>query len=115
MTIKQVSKGEIIFKEGGINDFIYLVRQGQVSLFRKIPLQNYNEKNLFRENKVIDLACGDLFGEDRLFFKCPNKYTVKCTAIGSTILMIPNQEFEKYFGKCIPILKSRFQKRDLIF
>ena len=62
----------------------------------------------------MDLCSGDIFGEDKLFFKCPNKFTVRCSAIKTTILMISNTAFEKNFGKVITNLRQRFDNRNII-
>lgn len=77
----EVSKGKTLLKEGGESNRILIIKEGQVSLFKKIPSLNYTEKNLFKVHKVLDLAKGDIFGEDKLFFNCPNRYTIKVTSI----------------------------------
>ena len=77
----EVCKGKILLKEGGESNRIFIIKEGQVSLYKKIASLNYTDKNLFKAHKVLDLAKGDIFGEDKLFFNCPNRYTIKVTSI----------------------------------
>ena len=70
-----VSKGEIILKEGGKSNKLYLIEVGQVSLYRNLPRLKFTDANMFKSCKVMDLCKGDIFGEDEMFFNCPNKTT----------------------------------------
>ena len=69
------------------------MKTGQVSLFKKLPHKSLTDKNCFKSHKVLDLGKGDIFGEDALFFECPNRFTAKVTKIGTKIISIKNADF----------------------
>ena len=83
-----VSKGEVILKEGGKSNKLYLIESGQVSLYRNLPRLKFTDANMFKSCKVMDLCKGDIFGEDKMFFNCPNKATAKVTSKEVSLLII---------------------------
>ena len=91
---KKITKGEILQQEGGESDRIFLIKEGTVSFFKKIPRYGgFVERNCFKEMKILDLGYGDFFGEDKLFFKCPNRLTAKISSISAVIVSIKNNDF----------------------
>jgi CRP-like cAMP-binding protein len=60
---------------------------------------NLTDKNLFKAYKILDLGKGDIFGEDKQFFNCPNRFTIKVTSIKTTILSISCANLAKYFNR----------------
>jgi CRP-like cAMP-binding protein len=101
-------------KEGGESNRIYIIKEGQVSLYKKIPSLNYTEKNLFKAHKLLDLAKGDIFGEDKLFFNCPNRYTIKVTSIKIQLITIENVHLQHNFRRLWPDMLDNFKARNII-
>ena len=97
---KEISKGQFLLKEGEESNRIYIIHSGQVSLYKKMPSSNnLTDKNLFKAYKILDLGKGDIFGEDKQFFNCPNRFTIKVTSIKTTILSISCANLAKYFNR----------------
>ena len=90
---KSITKGATLLDEGGKTNRLFIVKSGQVSLFKKIPSKSMTDKNCFKSHKILDLGTGDIFGEDALFFECPNRFTAKVTSIGTSIISIKNSDF----------------------
>jgi hypothetical protein len=48
--------------EGGQTDRLYIIKTGEVTLFKKMPFNSFTDKNGFKMLKVITLSKGDIFG-----------------------------------------------------
>lgn len=59
---KSISKGETLLLEGGQTDRLYIIKTGEVTLFKKMPFNSFTDKNGFKMLKVITLSKGDIFG-----------------------------------------------------
>lgn len=77
-------------KEGSHSERIFLIRKGRVSFYKRLPRSSYVEANCFEEHKVLELERGEVFGEDKLFFKCPNRFTAKVASQEAEIVAIKN-------------------------
>lgn len=109
---KIISKGQILLQEGGICERLFIVREGQVSFFKRLPRQNFVEKNCYQEMKIYDLGPGDIFGEDKLVFKCPNRFTVKVTSLKAVIVSIKLVDFQKQFKGILSSLNKSMKVRN---
>ena len=98
--------------EGGNSDRLFMVREGQVGFYKRLPRQNFAEKNCFQELKVLDLGPGDVFGDDNLFFKCPNRFTVKITSLKAEIIAIKSTDFQRRFKNILGHLHKNLKARN---
>ena len=90
---KQISKGETLLLEGGETDRLYVIQEGRVALSKRIARLKFCERNCFSEHQVLELGPGDLFGEDKLFFKSPNQFTARVSSVRATIISIKSSDF----------------------
>ena len=108
---KTISKGEVLLEEGGESDRVYMIQSGEVSLYKRIQRQSYVERSCFKECKVLDLGVGDLFGEDKLFFKMKNRYTVKISSRKAVVTSITVPDFKQNYKSAIPDLTKQLKVR----
>lgn len=73
----EFKKGEIIFNQGDIGDYYYLVRKGRCALSRRAS-------DRAKEIKLLNLRENDTFGEDSLLSGEPRSMTI--TAISDMVL-----------------------------
>lgn len=79
----EAAKGQVIIKQGDLNDFYYLIKKGDCILSRK-PSPNAREINL------AQLRVGDTFGEDSLLSDQP--INVSVTALTNVSLLRLDKE-----------------------
>ena len=60
---------------------------------------------------MLNLNKGEIFGEDNLFFKRKNRFSVKVQSISATFVELTNQDFEKLFYRTSPNLLEIFEQR----
>jgi CRP-like cAMP-binding protein len=108
---KVIVKGEILLQEGGESDRIYMIQEGEVSFFKRIPRQTFVDKNSYKEVKLLNLGYGDIFGEDKLLFKCPNRVTAKITSIKAKIVSIKIADFSHFFKRILGDLEKNIRLR----
>lgn len=90
---KQISKGETLLLEGGEADRLYVIQEGRVALTKRIARLKFCERNCFQEHQVLELGPGDLFGEDKLFFKSPNQFSARVSSVRATVISIKASDF----------------------
>ena len=76
-----------------------MVQDGTVTLSKKLPHYNFTDKNKWKNFKVVDLCHCDIFGEDKLFLNCCNRFTAVVTSLTATIISITNHDYERNFHR----------------
>ncbi|MEZ6057615.1 MAG: Crp/Fnr family transcriptional regulator [Planctomycetaceae bacterium] len=77
-SVQEVTAGEIVFRDGGPNDQLYLVQQGRLALEINIPGQ--------RPVRILTLAPGEMAGWSALLGE--GKMTAGATAIVDSVLIV---------------------------
>jgi CRP-like cAMP-binding protein len=85
--------------------------EGQITLMKRFARMNFNDQNSFRDYNILTLGKGEIFGEDLLFYRTPNKYTAKVFSIKCKVLVIKNHFFQQYYKKSMPKIKESFDLR----
>ena len=107
-----LSKGENIINEYEFSNSIYFLLEGQVSLIRQFQPVNFtNFQKPNTKMTILNLNKGEIFGEDNLFFKRKNRFSVKVQSITATFIEITYQDFEKQFSRTSPHLIEIFEQR----
>lgn len=70
-----------------------MIRKGRISYYKRMPKCSFVDANCFEEIKLLEMEEGQIFGEDKLFFKCPNRFTIKVESREADIVAIKNQDF----------------------
>lgn len=91
-----VSKGEIIFRQGQMGDDFYLVKSGYCAVLRK---ENDAEGWRF----IAELEPGQGFGEEALLTDNPRNATIQMTSDG-TLLRLARQDFNELIKT--PVIKT---------
>jgi hypothetical protein len=73
---------------------------------------NFNDQKNYRDYTFLTLNKGDVFGEDKLFYKTPNRYTAMVASRKCTILTIQNNFYYHYYKKSMKKLKECFDIRN---
>ena len=55
---------------------------------KRMPRMNVNDQSNYRNYTFLTLNKGEIFGEDNLFYKTPNRYTAMVSSRKCTILTI---------------------------
>lgn len=105
MAEKKLNAGEIVFSEGDVADFAYIVNAGAVEL---VYMNNGSEARLG------DVEPGKIFGELALFMSTELRpYTARALTETSVLAVRP-EEFEQGLSKCpkdiLPFLLAAFEK-----
>ena len=82
----QAKKNEIIFRQGDLTDFIYIIKRGRILLYReqtikqkKFDHQLLETRNKKEDLKIVELGQGEFFGDTWLINKQWERfYTAKC-------------------------------------
>lgn len=82
---KNLKTNEILFNEGDFPDNMYIVRNGQISIF--------NSKNGV-ENQLAIVGPGELIGELAMFDKKPRSASAKALS-DSSVVILPYPQLEK--------------------
>jgi hypothetical protein len=64
---KQIKDKEII-KEGGRSEKLYIIKEGQCSLYKVIEVKDMLGVPIKREERLMNIEVGEIFGEDFLCF-----------------------------------------------
>jgi CRP-like cAMP-binding protein len=99
-TYETFQDGQVIFEEGSNGDWIYVVEEGEVEVFKKID---------GRKMVIEILKTGDIFGEMAYISKSPRSATA--SARGTTVVGIIDRtffdhEFNKLSGDLQRLLKT---------
>lgn len=97
LVVKKYEKGEIIFKQGGSPDRIYIVREGIVKFFKEADEKIY---------EIATFSVGDCFGQNAFLGIRPYFSTAICMT-EAFLLEIPSYLFHK-LSKEDPLLFSKF-------
>ena len=92
-----INMNEIIYKEGEVSDDICILKEGQVGLFKQIPAANFKQTRKFQDYKVLTLEKGQVFGEDKMMFNCPNRFLARVTSIKAQVIKINFKIFQTQF------------------
>ena len=79
---------------------------------KRMSRMNFNDQSNYRNYTFLTLCKGDIFGEDKLFYKTPNRYTAIVASRKCTILTIQNNFYHNYYKKSIKKLKEQFDIRN---
>jgi CRP/FNR family cyclic AMP-dependent transcriptional regulator len=85
MSIRNVARGESIFREGELGDGLYAILQGKISIFKRNPKGG--------EREVVVLEKCEVCGEMDLISDRPHTAGAR-GAEGSTLLFLPRSEFQ---------------------
>lgn len=92
----EVSKGEVVIREGDPGDYFYLIKQGQCQVSRKNAASSADE--------VCDqMREGDAFGQDALVSARPRNASITMTSDG-TLMRLARQDFNALMQE--PLLNS---------
>ncbi|CAG9333735.1 unnamed protein product [Blepharisma stoltei] len=123
---KKVKKRQIIFQEGDPADKVYLIQDGEFSLFRtltvsiksskpfpeKSPLKT---KNISKQSPIAILSIGTMFGEEEITSgEAKRSTTCICTSNSGLLLIISKENFLKQIMKnddAVNFIRNRTQKK----
>ncbi len=97
---KVFNENAVIFEEGGRGDFAYMVRSGEIGIYKNM-----------RSEAPIRLAIlykGDIFGEMALFDDSPRAASAKAHT-EAICLAVSKNEFDRRLDNTDPIIKSMMQ------
>lgn len=95
--IKKYGEGELVFKQGGSPERVYIVKEGTVKLFKETDEKTY---------EIATFTIGDCFGQNAFLGIRPYFSTAICVT-DACLLEIPRNLFHK-LSKENPILFSKF-------
>lgn len=108
MSKVKVPSGKLIFKEGEMNNAMYIIVKGQVEIFFTV------EKNVTR---LALMKEGDFFGEMALFSARPRSATARTLAETELAVIESKQQLEnfliknpKFSAKMVSIMADRLSK-----
>jgi CRP-like cAMP-binding protein len=109
MSIRQVPPKEIIFREGDLGDYAYILRRGRVEILKRAE---------HGEVPLATLEDGAVFGEMALFEPGTQRSATARALETCELEMLSMEEFQALFGQCppalVPFLKSLMMRlRDL--
>ena len=99
--------GEVIFNQGDVGDYVYVIREGTCEVVRVIDGE---------ERKLAELSTGDYFGEMAVLADTSRNATVRAVT-GMSVLLIPKGDFDKLksnvpaFGEVFSALAARRAQR----
>ncbi|MGD0813165.1 MAG: cyclic nucleotide-binding domain-containing protein [Verrucomicrobiota bacterium] len=85
-----VSEGDVIAREGETNDCMYLIKAGEVSIFKKFGTPN--------PVKLATLGAGQCFGEMCVLETQPRYATAQATG-QTTVVSVPTSAFFQLYQK----------------
>jgi CRP-like cAMP-binding protein len=97
--------------EGGKSDKLYIIKEGNCVMYKKMEIKDNLGMPKIKQEKIMTIEQGALFGEDALIFDRPNNYTLKATT-PITVLSIKYEDIKRDFKRLIPGLQSFFQNRN---
>jgi NADH dehydrogenase len=77
--------GEVVFHEGDLGDFVYVIQDGECEVLRTIDGQ---------EHKLAELRAGDYFGEMAVLSDASRNATIRARS-AMNVLLIPKSDFDK--------------------
>lgn len=90
--------GEIIFNEGDIGDFLYIITQGEVEVYNK------------KAGHLANLGPGQYFGEMALLREATRNATIKCTK-STNVLALTKKDFGTLLAN-FKELRNNFEETD---
>jgi CRP-like cAMP-binding protein len=78
-----------------------------------MPRMSFNDQKNYRDHSFLTLSKGDVFGEDKLFYKTPNRYTAQVQSRKCVVLTIQINFFYQYYKKSMKKLKEVFDLRNI--
>ncbi len=88
--LKSYAKGEVIFTEGSIGQYMYVIHSGSVNILKG---------NNGNENRVGQLHKGDIFGEMALVDNLPRSATAVAAEDSTSVLEIDHAHFVYLVGQ----------------
>ncbi|OMJ92526.1 hypothetical protein SteCoe_4656 [Stentor coeruleus] len=96
---KSLKKGQVLYQEGEFSDEFYMVKEGEIGLFRKLKAKNPMRKNFIGtksfEVNIANIGKGEIFGDDQLINKLPRASTSKCISDKAIVYYALKDEFTK--------------------
>jgi NADH dehydrogenase len=77
--------GEVVFHEGDLGDFVYVIQEGECEVLRTIEGQ---------EQRLAELKAGDYFGEMAVLAETSRNATIRART-AMNVLLIPKSDFDK--------------------
>ncbi|MBR2524676.1 MAG: cyclic nucleotide-binding domain-containing protein [Clostridiales bacterium] len=90
--IKNYRKGLIVFKEGDVNDCMYILRSGMIGMY-----SNYRHKD---ELRLAEYRAVSFFGEMGIIASDPRSATAVSEADNTSVEIIRQEDMEEIFRSC---------------
>ncbi|CDW82196.1 UNKNOWN [Stylonychia lemnae] len=100
-----------IFKEGDVSDKIFILKTGQCALYKVIEFKDELGITKQKQEKLMNIEPGAMFGENALFFNNNNQYSIR-TITPATFFTITHVEFKREFKRLQPSLCEFFKQRN---
>lgn len=94
----QLKKGEILISEGDSSDGIYILKSGELAIYKF-------EKDQQRHNVIGHVQPGELVGEMSFLDNLPRSATVKATT-DCVVSLLNRSEFNKLFETQHPLMQT---------
>lgn len=80
-------------------------------MYKKIEIKDNLGMPKLKQEKIMSIEVGAMFGEDSLIFDRTNNYTIKAVT-PITCLVIKFEDLKREFKRLMPSLQSFFEKRN---
>lgn len=75
-------------KEGEKSDKLFIIKEGQCALYKTMEIKDMLGVLIKRQEKIMDLDAGEMFGEDFICFAKENNYSIKAISTKVVCLAI---------------------------
>ena len=105
------NKGTEIIKEDDKSETLYLIKEGQCIMYKKIEAKDMLGIPKKKPEKIMNIEAGGIFGEDGICFDNPNNYSIKAMS-KVTCLAITYDNLRREFKRLLPSLTQFFYQRN---
>mmetsp|Transcript_6793 Transcript_6793/g.6027 ORF Transcript_6793/g.6027 Transcript_6793/m.6027 type:complete len:223 (+) Transcript_6793:104-772(+) len=104
-------RNQEIIKKGNKCEKLYIIKEGQCAIYVNIEVPDLFGVKKMKNEKIMDIGEGELFGEDLICFNVENQYTVKAISTQVTCLVITYSQLMKEYRRLISGLIEFFEQR----
>jgi CRP-like cAMP-binding protein len=105
-------KDQFIFRENQESSkYFYIVKSGDIMLYKKVKYQDQHDKFHQKEIAVIQLGAADIIGENALIHGWNYVYTYKVVSVNCELYRLDIKYFKTWFFECLPLIDKLTKKR----
>ena len=110
--LKAISKGEYVIHEGYDSNRLFIIKDGTCQIIKRIPRQNLKQNKNYKDCILSTIGQGNIFGDDKLLYQCPNRYSVKVSSIKCTIMSIKYSDYRQHYRRTFPAFEKLIKLRN---